>query len=215
MAQRRKVGNLLALAMLSALIQRPMHPYEMASVLRSQGKDKDMPIKWGSLYTVVANLEKHGFIEAVESVRQGGRPERTVYRITAAGRVEVHDWVGELLATPDQEPRQFTRALSVLAVLSPDDAIELLGTRLKRLEQDIAEARDSLTHAAREVPRLFLIEDEYELAISEAEANWVRALLEELRTGALPGVDAWRAYHETGEVSAYLVELTERGISED
>jgi len=61
-----------------------MHPYEMASVLKERGKDADMPIKWGSLYTVVANLEKHRFIEAVESVKDGGRPERTVYRITPA-----------------------------------------------------------------------------------------------------------------------------------
>ncbi|HZC27992.1 MAG TPA: PadR family transcriptional regulator, partial [Actinopolymorphaceae bacterium] len=75
MARRRKVGNLLALAVLSAVVERPMHPYEMASVLRERGKDNDMKIKWGSLYTVVQNLEKHGLLEATESMRQGGRPE--------------------------------------------------------------------------------------------------------------------------------------------
>ncbi len=32
MAQRRKVSNLLALAVLSVLVERPMHPYEMATV---------------------------------------------------------------------------------------------------------------------------------------------------------------------------------------
>ena len=85
MAKRRKVGNLLGLAVLSAVALKPMHPYEIASVLRERGKDQDIPIKWGSLYTVVANLEKHGFLKAAESVRQGGRPERTVYRITEAG----------------------------------------------------------------------------------------------------------------------------------
>ncbi|HEY2060929.1 MAG TPA: PadR family transcriptional regulator, partial [Amycolatopsis sp.] len=69
MAKRRKVGNMLGLAVLSALLERPMHPYEMATVLRERGKDDDMKIKWGSLYTVVANLGKHGFVEAVESVR--------------------------------------------------------------------------------------------------------------------------------------------------
>ena len=72
--KRRKVGNILGLAVLSVVFERPMHPYEMAAVLKQRGKDADMPIKWGSLYTVVANLEKHGFVEAVESVRDGGRP---------------------------------------------------------------------------------------------------------------------------------------------
>ena len=77
-AKRRKVSNMLALAVLSVLAQRPMHPYEIATALRAWGKDQDMEIKWGSLYTVVGNLDKHGMIAVVESVRDGRRPERTV-----------------------------------------------------------------------------------------------------------------------------------------
>src|SRR5690606_38863390 len=56
MAKRRKVGNLLALAVLATVTRRPMHPYEMASLLRAHGKEDDMEIKWGSLCTVVRNL---------------------------------------------------------------------------------------------------------------------------------------------------------------
>jgi len=50
MAERRKVANLLALAVLATVVQRPMHPYEIASLLRARGKDDDMEIKWGSLW---------------------------------------------------------------------------------------------------------------------------------------------------------------------
>ena len=42
--KRRKVSNLLGLAVLSALMHRPMHPYEMASALRGLGKDQDVEI---------------------------------------------------------------------------------------------------------------------------------------------------------------------------
>ena len=101
--KRRRVGSLLALAVLAVVQERPVHPYEMASVLRARGKDQDMPIKWGSLYTVVGNLEKHGLIEVAGSERSGARPERTVYRITDAGRDELADWVRELLGTPERE----------------------------------------------------------------------------------------------------------------
>lgn len=88
MPRRRPVSNLLALAVLTVVVQRPMHPYEMASVLRSRGKDQDMPIKWGSLYTVVRNLEKHGLLEAVESGRQVPAPSApsTASPTRAAGR---------------------------------------------------------------------------------------------------------------------------------
>ena len=107
MPKRRKVNNMLGLAVLSTVSFQPMHPYEMAAVMRERGKDQDMDIKWGSLYTVVQNLEKHGFLAATESVRQGGRPERTVYRITDAGRAELQDWARELLGEPEREFPRF------------------------------------------------------------------------------------------------------------
>ena len=71
MAKRRKVSNLLALSLLTLLTERPMYPYEMASMLRARGKDNAIKINWGSFYTVVQNLEKYGFIEAVEVAREG------------------------------------------------------------------------------------------------------------------------------------------------
>jgi len=210
MAKRRKVSNVLALAVLSVLAQRPMHPYEIATALRAWGKDEDMEIKWGSLYTVVRNMDKHGMIAAVESVREGRRPERTVYRITDAGRAELVDWTRELVSTPVREHPRFRAGLSVLAVLHPDEATGLLRQRLALLEDDIRAARDALTRHSRRIPRLFLVESEYDLAIQEAEAAWLRGLLAELTAGTYPGLDVWRAFHETGEVPAELTELAER-----
>ncbi|MFI7427580.1 PadR family transcriptional regulator [Micromonospora sp. NPDC049836] len=198
MAARRKVNNLLALAVLSALVQQPMHPYEIATALRAWGKDEDMTIKWGSFYTVVRNMERHGLIAAVESVRAGRRPERTVYRITDAGRAELVDWARELVGDPVSEQSRFRAGLSVLAALHPDDASTLLRQRLDRVEAGIAAGRAALAEHLRTVPRLFLIESEYDLAVREAEAAWLRDLLAELGTGRYPGLDQWRAFHEDG-----------------
>src|SRR3954447_19472944 len=142
--KRRKVGNLLGLAVLSVVLERPMHPYEMAAVLKERGKDADMPIKWGSLYTVVANLEKHGFVEAVESLKDGGRPERTVYRITPAGREEFEDWVRELVGTVDPEPPRFKAGLSMIGILGPDQAIGRLRERLALLDERAGKQRAAL-----------------------------------------------------------------------
>ncbi|WP_248963498.1 PadR family transcriptional regulator [Sphaerisporangium perillae] len=215
MAKRRKVGNLLALAVLTVVVQRPMHPYEMASVLRARSKDQDMKIKWGSLYTVVGNLEKHGFIEAAESTRQGGRPERTVYRITDTGREELRDWTRELVSTPDPEPSSFEAGLSVMGGLPPEEVTDLLRRRLARLEKETARRRESLESERREIPRLFLIEAEYDLAIREAEAAWVRSLLDELTTGSFPGLAQWRAFHETGRLPPEFTDIAERGSTTD
>ena len=212
---RRKVGNLMALAVLSVLVQRPMHPYEMASMLRARGKEADMGIKWGSLYTVVRNMEKHGLIEAAETVRHGGRPERTIYRITDDGRAEMVDWVRELISVPERERTRFQAGLSVLAALAPDEVERLLRQRLALLEQETDDKRAAHERHAGEMPRLFLIENEYELALLDAERAWVRALLDELSAGTFAGIEQWRRFHETGELPAELAEIAERGSVKD
>lgn len=211
MAKRRKVANLLALALLAVLMPgQPMHPYEMARVLRRTGKERDMRIKWGSFYTVVQNLDKHGLIAATGSARTGRRPERTEYVITEAGRAELRDWLRELVGVPEPEQSRFEAALSVLAVLPPDEATALLQQRLHALDEDIAAQRTTLAESG-DVARIFLIEAEYALAMRAAEAEWVRSLLAELVGGTLPGVAEWRAYHETGAISPQWTDLLAEG----
>lgn len=192
----RPVSNLLGLAVLGVLAQRPMHRYEIATTIREQGKDTDMAVKWGSLYTVVGALERSGFVEVVGTTREGARPERTVYRITAAGRTEMADWTRELLADLRTEQTRFTAGLSMLGALPPDEAIALLADRLARLDALIAERRDRLAEWRRQVSRLFLVESEYGVAMLQAEADWLRGLLQDLGSGAFPDLPGWRAYHE-------------------
>lgn len=214
MAKRRKVGNLLGLAVLSTVTARPMHPYEMASLMRARGKENDMDIKWGSLYTVVANLEKHGFLTVEGSDRKGARPERTVYRITDAGRDELADWVRELIGDPVRERPRFEAGLSVLGALGPDETAVLLRRRLDAMGRRIADDEAGLA-AASGVPRLFLIETEYDLAIRRAEIAWVRGFLAEIEDGTLPDLDLWRTFHETGRIPPELADLAERGATGD
>jgi DNA-binding PadR family transcriptional regulator len=208
MAKRRKVGNMLALAILATLLGKPMHPYEMAVVLRERGKDKDMPIKWGSLYTVVGNLEKHGLIRAAQSERQGARPERTVYEVTDAGRAELTDWLRELIGVPEREIPRFEAGLSLLGVLHPSEVADLLATRLAALQEQLDQARADL--AAAPVPRIFLIEAEYDLAVRQAEADWIRGLLAEFTDATLPGLHLWQSWHERGADPAELPEMMDK-----
>jgi DNA-binding PadR family transcriptional regulator len=214
MAEKRKVANLMALAVLATVVQRPMHRYEIASLMRARGKDRDMGIKWGSLYTVVQNLERNGYVKAIGVTRQGARPERTVYEITDAGRDELVAWTRELIAEPQAEHTRFVAGLSVLAVLTPQAVIDLLRTRLERLTETV----DTLTaelEEASDVPRLFLIEDEYRIAMVRAEADWTRSLLDELIAGTFPHLGAWRSWHESGDIPAEFTELAERGAQHD
>ena len=205
MAKRRKVSNLLALSLLTLLMQQPMYPYEMAATLRERGKDQSIKINWGSLYTVVQNLEKYGFIEAVEVAREGRQPERTTYQITEAGRAELRDWLRELIGVPEREYSRFEAGLGEAGVLPPDEMIGLLRDRLDALTASNAGHQADLKALGAQLPRLFLVESEYYLALRRAEEEWVRGLLKELTDGSFPGIDGWRQFHETGQLPEELL----------
>jgi DNA-binding PadR family transcriptional regulator len=212
MAKRRKVSNLLALSLLTLLTERPMYPYEMATHLRERGKDNAIKINWGSFYTVVQNLEKNGFIEAVEVAREGRQPERTTYQITDAGWAELRDWLRELLSVPEREHTSFEAALGESAVLPPDELIDLLRQRLAALEQANGKLQAELETVQAQIPRLFLIESEYYQALRRAEEEWVRGLLKEFTDGTFPGLDAWRRFHATGKIPEELALLFEHQV---
>ncbi|MER5912964.1 PadR family transcriptional regulator [Streptomyces sp. NPDC001982] len=198
--RRRKLSNPLALAVMVTLWQKPMHPYEIAQTLRRQGKDTSTKINYGSLYTVVQSLEKHGFVEVTDVERQGNRPERTVYGLTEAGREEMTEWLSDIVAVPVKEYPIFESALSLMGALHPDEVVRLLEERLGALEVQAASGRGALEKLYETLPRLFLVETEYQLHMVEAQVEWVRGFLQELRKGALPELAAWRNFHETGEL---------------
>jgi DNA-binding PadR family transcriptional regulator len=196
-ASKRKVSNPLALAVMALLYERPMHAYEMVTLMRERGKHESVRLRYSSLYSVVSALEREGLIVPRETVRKGRRPERTVYEITGAGRDEFLTWLRELLREPVKEFTQFAAGLSFLAALPPEEAVALLKERVRRLDVETGEMRSRLDAAMEQLnlPRLFLVEAEHELMLREAELGWVRGIVEETETGALGSISEWRSLH--------------------
>lgn len=169
-----------------------MHPYEMATTMRERGKDQSIKLNYGSLYTVVEALKQHKLIVEQETERAGRRPERTVYCLTDAGRMELIDWLSELISTPVKEYTWFEAGLSLIPILPPDDAATLLTQRCNRLEMEISQGRSLMELAAqRGVARLHLIEGEFQLAMREAELAWTRQFAESIRSNTLEGIAEW------------------------
>jgi DNA-binding PadR family transcriptional regulator len=189
--------NPLALAVLVCLAERPMHPYEVGTVLRQRAKHESVKLNYGSLYGVVESLERRGLVSPQETVREGRRPERTVYEITDAGRIEMTDWLTELISTPTKEYPQFEAALSFLPALPPDDAVAQLRMRANALRVELAHAqatRELMEKAG--LPRLFWIEDQFRVCQREAELAFVERLADDIDSGALEGVEFWQEIHD-------------------
>jgi DNA-binding PadR family transcriptional regulator len=177
----------LALAVLSLLLERPMHPYEMKALMQQRGHDRVIKIKGASVYDAVERLSGLGFIEPLETSREGRRPERTVYSLTEAGRDELLVWLRELISKPVSEYPQFAAALAFMAGLGNEkEVIALLQWRVVSQEAEIASGEEILKGTLNQgIPRMFVIEEEYALAMRRAEVDFVRRLIADLESGEL------------------------------
>jgi DNA-binding PadR family transcriptional regulator len=173
-----------------------MHPYELGRTLREHGDARSIKFNHGSLYMVVGQLAKAGYITELETSRAGQRPERTVYALTDAGRAEFRDWLRELVAEPQQEYPHFVAALSLIAALPPGEVVALLRHRLDQLDRERAEITGLIDAAlGQAVPELFLIEEEYRLALLAAETRFVEEFIAKITDPETGWGPMWADFH--------------------
>ena len=178
----------LGIAVLASLVERPMHPYEMYRLLLERHEDRVVKVRPGSLYHTVARLAEQELVEACGTDRAGGRPERTTYRITPAGRAVLAERVRAMLATPINEYPQFPLALGEAHNLPRGEVVELLTARTRELGFTIEELAGVLS--ASTAPEVYRLDTDYLHAIYAAELHWLRHLLARLENGDL----AWPTY---------------------
>ena len=197
----RPIANPLALAVLACLAERPMHPYDVAATLRERHKDEAIKLNYGSLYSVIEALCRHDFIVPKEKIKDGNRPERTVYELTEAGSHELSDWLSELLSQPVREYTHFGAGLSLMPVLPPEKALALLRRRAEMLELEIASAHSvqGLIYS-KGLARLLWIDREFDVEIRQAELKWLRLLIADIAAGRLEGLEEWRSWHRADHV---------------
>jgi DNA-binding PadR family transcriptional regulator len=180
---RDALENPMAVAALGALLERPMHPYQLTRVLAERG----VPVNRGSLYDTVEAMARAGWVEPLPAEQAGSRPRRIPYAITGTGRAELARRLDAQIRTPRREFPEFLGAVSHVGVLGPERAAAALRERAGRLDVIIADDQRRLDEALAggTVPRLFVIEAEYALAILRAERSWVLAVIEEIADGRL------------------------------
>jgi DNA-binding PadR family transcriptional regulator len=193
----RRFSNPLALAVLVLLYERPMHPYEMATALRERGKEQSIKLNYGSLYTVIEQLLREKCIAVKQVLREGRRPEKTIYELTGAGEIELIDWMRELVSSPVKEYPQFEAALSLLPSLPPEEVIELLQIRLGLIEKRFAKYDEEARFCRQmNLPRLFSLESEYARALLEAEYKYCKNLLADIKSDDEALASTWIAGRE-------------------
>jgi DNA-binding PadR family transcriptional regulator len=181
----------LGLMVLWQLVAEPMHVYRMQKLFEQQGKDRVVNVRArASLYQTLERLMRLGLVEVHETVRREGYPDRTVYAITDAGREVAREWLREMLSATTGEYPDFIAAVSILFGLAPDDARAQLELRAERLASELAETEAQLAENPQ-VPRLFLLEEEYRRAVQQAELAWLRDVIADMAAGRLTWSEEW------------------------
>ena len=181
----RTSASPLALAVLSLLEMGPLHPYGLQRLIRLWGKDTVVNVgQRAGLYTTIARLEKAGLVAVRHTERDQRFPERTVYELTDEGRRQGREWLEEMVSAPRNEFPRFPAALSFAMLLGPGDLLTLLERRAEALRERVAGLDRELADCGH-LPRVTLIESEYQRAVVAAELHWVEAVVADLRSGAL------------------------------
>lgn len=175
--------DLAALTVLALLTVGPRHPYDIHRFVVETRKDFVTGAP-RSIYHAVQRLERAHLVEPIGSEQAGGRPERTVFALTEAGRSEVRRRVSLLLSVPQADRTTTAAALSFVGVLGRDGALTAMRARVAALDAELARTAADLEQAI-DVPELLLVEAGYERAQLAAEREWFAATADRLESGAL------------------------------
>ena len=78
---------------LALLAAEPAHGYEIRRGLEERFGTVIAPLNAGQVYTTLQRLQRDELV-ADDAVAQSGRPDKRVYRLTAAGRQALEEWIG-------------------------------------------------------------------------------------------------------------------------
>lgn len=181
--------NVLGLAVLAYLTQRPMHAYELYRQLKDNDAATTFKLSYGALYGVVKQLLEAELIAPAGIGRTGKLPEHTMYELTEAGRVETRAWLRDLIESPPAEYPSLAAALSLVAILSVDEAVESLRARQQKNDTEATTiAEQAAATIAGGVHPLFLVEDDYRVALLRAESEFIDTLIEKVTS------DSWASF---------------------
>jgi DNA-binding PadR family transcriptional regulator len=157
-----------------------MHGHQLRQLADKEYVTLWTDISVGALYGALKRMAREGLIEESRTEREGGYPERQIWRITNAGRTALdrlrEEGLGEIVFRPDP----FDLAMSRLDRDRLDAFPAVLEHRLQRLRAMLAHERGKIEQFAQylSVTEEFVVR--HRDARLEAEIAWHESLLEKL-----------------------------------
>lgn len=136
-------ANPVRLLILGLLAGGPLHGHQIRRTAELTGIEQWGGVKVGALYGMLHRLETENLIEPVRTERDGNRPQRTVYKITAEGHEELAIHRDRALTQPVVYSTTVEAALKWPAGLTDDDLRERLSRRRDALAATLSDLMNS------------------------------------------------------------------------
>nr|WP_088829907.1 PadR family transcriptional regulator [Paenibacillus tyrfis] len=175
----------MKLVILGLLMEGDSHPYELRHKMKERAMLHYIKMQEGSLYYAIDTLNKEGYIEALEIVKESGRPDRTVYRITDEGRQLFHRL---LLEQFESRAPVFHPMYAALVFAFHGDAQQIHTIIMQKIEEQrriVALLHDIYEEHIPTVPRsvLHMMKGRWEHAVTEL--RWLERLAADAAAGRL------------------------------
>jgi len=175
----------IKLAILGLLMEGNSYPYEIVKEMKDRQMHNYVKVQYGTLYYAIDQLKKDQFIEPVEVISGGSRPDKTVYRITDTGKELFHQL---LLENIDKEPK-IEHPMFIALIFAPygdqQEIARILERKIVIWEKRLEEMKQLYEEHIGIAPRasLHTLWVGYEHTLTEL--NWRKRLLAEARAGQL------------------------------
>jgi len=188
---KAKVERLISkidLMILGLVLEKPMHGYEINQIIGSEEMQSWLDISRTSVYYALSRLKKQGFItEVVE--KQHNKPDRSIFRITEAGRELFFNSLSQSLAEQERVFLEYNIGLFFINKLTKERAVEVLEKRKRFLKKWRSTLNEHLkvTRNGQEHPSTLRAVIDHTLSFTESEVSWLDSFIESVTGAPLEG----------------------------
>jgi DNA-binding PadR family transcriptional regulator len=169
------------LFVLGALCEGDAHGYDIIEKGRAWGLESWTDISFSSIYHALRSLEREGLARELSRESEAGRPQRTVYRITAKGKAAFASLMRECSSEPSPAKDPVYLVLGFMRLVDAAERARILERRAAALAEladaarakiEYMEAQPGVDYWSVESVRLYVKK-------AEAELEWLRGLAPE------------------------------------
>ena len=165
------------LLVLSFLLERPMHGYEISQALKTEDVEVWFEISTASIYYSLNKLRREEMIAEARS--RGSSGDKTIYHVTEHGREQFFTGIENLLDSREPIRTEYDLGIFMLNRIPQTRAVELLGKRIEFLQKWSTDLKQKRNSAERRPLRQAILQ--HATTAAQLDSDWLAGIIQQLQ----------------------------------